>query len=311
MKFSREIKVGLSIVIAVVAFVIGIRFFRDVPLFTGTYGVYTQVADAKGLISGNPVRVNGVKVGSVSTVEYDQQRNLVHVVFRVNNDVTLPEGTSASLTGIDALTGVRIELDLGPPGNPRIEPGGLVPSVSNGTDFASRLMTRAPVIADRVDSVLVGLEGTISDVRGMLREPDGDLRQSMAALRGTAVTLNSLLREEKQTIASILANVDTVAAGLSAITEQQGDSIALAVTRLNSALTTMERTMNSLESTTGQLDRILARIDDGSGTLGKLINEPDLYNRLDSLVTGVDALVADFKSNPRRYLREMKIVDLF
>lgn len=311
MKFSREIKVGLSIVIAVVAFVIGIRFFRDVPLFTGTYAVYTQVADAKGLISGNPVRVNGVKVGSISTVEFDQQRNLVHVVFRVNNDITLPEGTTASLTGIDALTGVRIELDLGPPGNPRIEPGGLVPSSSDGTDFASRLMTRAPVIADRVDSVLVGLEGTISDVRGMLQEPDGDLRQSMAALRGTAVTLNSLLREEKQTIATILANVDTVAAGLSAITAQQGDSIALAITRLNSALATMELTMKSLESTTGQLDRILSRIDDGSGTLGKLINDPDLYNRLDSLVSGVDALVADFKGNPRRYLREMKIIDLF
>lgn len=311
MKFSKEIKVGLAIVIAVVAFVLGIRFFKDVPLFTGTYGVYTEVEDAKGLIPGNPVRVNGVKVGSISTVDYNQERNLVHVSFRVNNDIAMPEGTTATLTGIDALTGVRIELNLGPPSNPNIEPGGLVPAVSNGADFASRLMDRAPVIADRVDSVLVGLEGTIVNVRGMLGEPDSDLRRSMAALRGTAVTLNELLREEKATISSILANVDTVATDLSAITSQHGDSIAVAVTRLNSALATMEVTMKSLESTTSQLDRVLARIDNGEGTLGKLINEPDLYHRLDSLVTSIDALVVDFKANPRRYLREMKIVDLF
>jgi phospholipid/cholesterol/gamma-HCH transport system substrate-binding protein len=133
----------------------------------------------------------------------------------------------------------------------------------------------------------------------------------MAALRSSAVTLGDLLREEKANISGILSNVNTVTGDLSEITSQQGDSIALAITRLNSAMASLETTMASLSSTTGQLDKILARIDGGEGTLGKLINDPDLYNRLDSLVVGVDELLSDFKRNPRRYLREMKIVDLF
>ena len=311
MKYSNELKVGLAIVIAAVAFVLGVRFFKDVPLFTGTYGLYTEVVDAKGLIPGNPVRINGVKVGSIDGVRYDQARNLVSVSFKVNNDMHLPEGTTGTISGIDALTGVRLELELGPAGNPRIPPGGLVPSAGGDQDFASTLVARAPLLVDQVDSVLFGIEGTISDIRGMIGEPQSDLRLSMAALRGGAETLADLLAEEKSNISGILANVNTITTDLSSVTSQQGDSISLAITRLNSAMASVETMMSSLESTTGQLDKILARIDNGDGTLGKLINDPDLYNRLDSLVGGVDELLADFKKNPRRYLREMKIVDLF
>lgn len=311
MKFSSEIKVGLSIIVAVIAFVLGMRFFKDVPLFKGTYPVYTQIADAKGLIPGNPVRLNGVKVGSVGEVRYEQANNLVHVGFRVNNDITLPLGTTCTITGIDALTGVRVELQLGPADNEPIEPGGHVPVVENGQDLASSLLQRAPVIADRVDSVLVGLEGTIVEVHAMLREPNSDLRQSMSELRGGAAELGGLLRDERDTISRILANVDTVSSDLAQVTSLQGDSVAMAISRLNTAMASMEMTMSSLQSTTARLDQILLRVDEGSGTLGMLINDPSLYVRLDSVVTNLDLLVSDFRRDPRKYLREMKIVDIF
>lgn len=311
MKYSNELKVGVAIVLAVVAFVLGTRYFKDVPLLTGMYDMYTEVQDAKGLIPGNPVRVNGVKVGSVRSVAYRQDVGLVHVAFRINKSVSLPEGTTCTITGIDALTGVRIELELAPAGGAALPAGSLVPSSSGDEDFASELVARAPLLVDRVDSVLFGIEGTIGDVRQMAFDPSSDLRMSMAALRQSANTLNALLSEEKSNISSILANVDTLTGDLSKLTSEKGDSIGVAISRLNASMASMEQTMASLQATTTKLDGILERIDDGSGTVGRLINDPELYVRLDSLLTGVDELVSDFKKNPRRYLREMKIVDLF
>lgn len=311
MKYSNELKVGVSIVVAVLIFIFGIRFFSDIPLLTGSYELYTQVVDAKGVIPGNPVRTNGVKIGSVKSVEFNQATGIVDVIFRINKTVVVPEGTVCAITGIDALTGVRIEMKLGPYGNPQLPPGGLVPSVPETDSFVNDFVARAPVIVDRVDSILVGLDNTIGTVHTMVGEPNSNINEMLGSLRGSASTLNRLLAEEHERVSAILSNVEAASGSLSQLSTSQADSIAQSVRLLNLSLESLTRSMNSLEGTTSQLDAILGKIDSGEGTLGKLINDPGLYNQLDSLATTMNGVLSDFKSNPRRYLRELKIVDLF
>ena len=311
MKYSNELKVGAALVAAVLIFIFGIRFFKDVPLLSGSYELRTQMVDAKGLISGNPVRTNGVKIGSVKSVSFDQQAGLVRVVMGINKGVTVPEGTTCEVTGIDALTGIRMEMNLGPLSNPPIPAGGSIPTIEEGGDLLADITNRAPEMVGRVDSVLVGLNQTIGTVHSMIGDPDSDVSALIASLRGSAATLNRLLASERDRISSILANVDSMTADLSTITGTQADSISRSITLLNRSLESMDRSMSSLENTTTQLDSMIGRINAGEGTIGKLINDPGLYDRLDSLATNLNTVVSDFKDNPRRYLRELKIVDIF
>ena len=89
MRFANELKVGLAIVASAVIFLLGYRYLQDVPLLAGTSDYYSVLADAKGLIPGNPVRLNGVKVGSVVNVAYNSETDSVRVDFKVNKDIPL------------------------------------------------------------------------------------------------------------------------------------------------------------------------------------------------------------------------------
>jgi phospholipid/cholesterol/gamma-HCH transport system substrate-binding protein len=59
---------------------------------------------------------------------------------------------------------------------------------------------------------------------------------------------------------------------------------------------------NNLANTTSHLDAVVAKIDSGGGSAGKLVNDPALYNDLHSLLARVDSLTADFKQHPRKYV---------
>lgn len=309
MKYSNEFKVGASIVISLIIFILGTRFFDNIPLFRGTYDLYTRFENARGMVVGNAVRINGVNVGSVQEVSLDPATNLVNIRMRLDADIQVPQGSYAEITGIDALSAVQLTIYPGPPGNPPIEHGGSVPS-QPASDFIANLTDRAPVLVDRIDSVLVGLNATLGDTRGMV-EPRGDLRLMLASLRASAASLETLVSTERSRISRVMANVDTLTAVLSDVAGETNDSLAISLGHVNQLLTRMDRNVGRLEFTLARLDSIVVRIDRGEGTLGLMINDPSLYRNLDSTAASMNALLVDLKKNPVRYLRALRIVEVF
>jgi phospholipid/cholesterol/gamma-HCH transport system substrate-binding protein len=60
---------------------------------------------------------------------------------------------------------------------------------------------------------------------------------------------------------------------------------------------------NNLANTTAHLDDVLAKVDTGGGSAGKLINDPALFNSANMLLTRLDSLTADLKLHPKKYVR--------
>ncbi len=310
MRFANELKVGLAIVVSALIFLLGYQYLQDVPLLSGTNTYYSVLKNAEGLIAGNPVRLSGVKVGSIADVRYDPDTDSVHVDFKVSRDVPIYEGSRVEVAGIDALGGLRLELELGPPTGPVIVPGNRVRHTAGG-DVLADLSARAPELVDRTGSVLEGLDETLDSVAGMLNDPGSDLRRSLNALRATAAALERTIEGESESISNILSNLEQITGSVNEAVGGEEDSLAVAVADLRTSLTSLKNMMGSLEETTGRLDRITARIDSGEGTLGMLVNDPGLYVQLDSAAKNLNALLTDFRAHPRRYLRELKLVDIF
>jgi phospholipid/cholesterol/gamma-HCH transport system substrate-binding protein len=65
----------------------------------------------------------------------------------------------------------------------------------------------------------------------------------------------------------------------------------------------MERVSMKLETTTESLNAVLAKIKNGEGTLGKLVQDERLYNHMDSLSMNLNLLVKDLRENPQRYVK--------
>lgn len=311
MRFANELKVGLALLVSVAIFILGIRYLKDVPLFSGTHEYYTIVHNANGLIAGNPVRVSGVKVGSVAGVSYDADVDSIFVRFNVDRKIRVTNGSFAQVAGIDALGGVRLDVTLGPRENPVIPVGGYVRSASDSNDLLAQLTKRAPRLANQADSVLAGLDATLSGTAELLNDPSSDLRKMMAALRGTATALESTIHAERESLHGILENLEDITGSVREVMDSQEDSLSIAADNLRRSVASLDEMMASLKTTTARLDVVAARIENGDGTLGRLVNDPGLYERLDSVATNLNELLVDFRRRPRRYLSELKIVDIF
>ena len=318
MKYSKEIKVGLSLILSAVIFVLGIRFFEDLPLFRGTYGLYTTFEDASGILPGNAVRINGVRVGSVDEVTLDPAAHRVLVRFHVDEHIAVPESSFTEIGGIAALASVHLRIHLGPATNARIEEGGYVPSLREA-NLLGQLTDKAPEMVEQIDQILATTNATLTDAQRLFAATsDEDVRRTLVAFRSSAETLDALLRAEQARLSGTLANFErfsddlTVVAGdLRAISDESGDTLALAIRNLNQSMRRMDRTLEGLETSMATLDDILGKIDRGEGTLGRMINDPSVYVRLESTLARLDTILVHFDEDPGRFLKELELVDIF
>jgi phospholipid/cholesterol/gamma-HCH transport system substrate-binding protein len=254
--------------------------------------------------------VNGVNVGTVESVTLDPEARRALVRFRVDNSVTIPEGTTASVSGVSALGGVRLTLSLGPPDNPRIPPGGFVPSPPE-EDILAQLSDRVPVLAARTDSLLRSANQTLEEAQTLFESPNSDVQTTLASIRNTADALSSILQSEQEQLSQVIANTEALTTELRAFMSNNSDSLGLAVTNMNRVLNQAERNLVVLERTSTNLDQLLRKINTGEGTLGRLVNDPSLYVRLDSAATSLNSILDDFQQNPGRYLKDMTLVRVF
>lgn len=310
MKYSNEVKVGISIVLAALVFYFGIRYMQDIPLFRGSYMLETRFSDAGGLVSGNAVRVNGVNVGTVESVTLDPAARKAVVRFRVDKSVEIPEGSTASVTGVSALGGVRLNLTLGPPDNPPIPPGGFVPSPPE-EDILAQLSDKVPVLAARADSLLRSANQTMEEAQTLFRSPNSKVQATLTSIQTSANALTQLLRSQREQLSQAIANTEALTSELHTFVQNNSDSLNATVNQANRVLDQTERNLVVLERTTTNLDRIIRKVNDGEGTLGRLVNDPSLYVRLDSAATRFNTILDDFQQNPGRYLKDMTLVRVF
>ncbi|MGA0254190.1 MAG: MlaD family protein [Rhodothermales bacterium] len=310
MKISNEIKVGLTIIVATVIFILGIRYFEDLPLFDSTYDLVAEFENAGGLIGGNIVRVNGVSVGSVTSVYISESTGKVVVEFHVDPTIPVTEGTYATIGGFDALGVVRMDLTLGPASAERIPEGGLVDTRVT-SDLMAEMTTRGPAMLTNVDSVLEELEGVMAQANAMVSTPESDIRQILSSARGSMRQIETLLADESNRIARILAHADSLTADLDAALGEDGEAVASLMDQMETTLATLNEDLERFQATNEQLDEILRKLNDGEGTLGLLLNDPSMYHRMDATLSDLNALITDFQRNPGRYLKEMNLVDLF
>jgi phospholipid/cholesterol/gamma-HCH transport system substrate-binding protein len=173
------------------------------------------------------------------------------------------------------------------------------------------LADRTPELLGQADSILTGLNGTLGAARVQLAEPGSDLRTTLGAVRGSFDTLNDVLLAEQARLGRVLENVERLSGNLDRTVTTQGDSLGIAVSQLRRTLTQVDQNLASLRAATQGLDTLMTKLNRGDGTLGLLVNDPGLYHRADSTLANLNRLITDFQTNPKRYLKDLKLVDVF
>ena len=111
------------------------------------------------------------------------------------------------------------------------------------------------------------------------------------------------MQEERATISAILANIEHLS-GAMADNSGKLSNIISNFEQISDSLAKVDlaKTITRADAVLQEVEEITEKIKSGEGTLGMLINDKDLYNRLEDASKNLDMLMEDIRVNPNRYI---------
>jgi len=288
MKKRDEVLVGLLLIATIAIAVVGSLWLARGGLSKG-YPLYAKFPWGAGLKQGQPVWLVGVSVGYVDNVDLKQDGILI-TTLRITDDYKVPLGSKATVVPNGIFGDMAVALTPLRP-NPRsFNPGDTVP-VGPTTPGIAQITAKADSIARSVNTVTSALEQEMVAAGGLR-----DMRQAIAGTNRLIADFSSIAAEQSRQLSATMTSLRRAA---SAVDPVKVDST---MTNIRTASANMAAMSAELRATSEKLDLILAKVDSGSGSAAKLLNDPGVYNDVRGLLARMDSLVADVKRNPRRYI---------
>ena len=311
MKLSKEIKVALLAIAAIVILFFGVRFLKGSELLSSTNTFYVVYDNIDGLAVSNPVVISGLKVGQVENINLMQERdNHLLVTLKVNKEIIVGEKAQAILASSSLLGGETIILDVGNIAQP-LQDGDTIQSAKEQT-IGELVQAKALPIAEKFDSTLarlnaiIGVNGndTMANIIGMLVGDTATVSQVVNDIALATQQASTLLRYNEQRLNTTMANLTLLTNSLS--DPEQGLPPLLA--KLNQTVDSvnnlqLNRTLARLDRVAQDLNEITTKINQGQGTLGKFVNDDSLYTNLNRSAENLDRLLVDLQDRPGRYVR--------
>lgn len=290
--FTREILIGLILVISLSILFIGIDFLKGINVFKSSNLYYVAFKDVSGLAEAAPVTLNGMKVGQVTGMEYDYEHpGNVLVEVNLDSSVKLTKGTkftkAVSLLGTGVLA---IEMA---PGNSYVEAG----SEMEGESQKDMMADISTEVLPQVVEMLPKLNSILAHVDSLAANPA--LQKTVTRLDAISANIELLtarLAATSQRIDPMVSNVNGLTKDLTAISAD--------LKQLSAELKELplSETMDNVKSTTANLKTFTGKLNGTDSSLGLLLNDRGLYDHIDSTVNSLDSLLIDLKAHPKKYV---------
>ncbi|MDE2956832.1 MAG: MlaD family protein [Bacteroidota bacterium] len=305
MKLSKEVQIGIAVVLAAMVFWWGNSVFSNLPVFSPGHTYYADLTHTQGLVSGSAVDIHGVDVGSITDVTL--RPTGPRVQFFVDRDVVLPHGSYALAGGPGLFSDARLAIVLGPAEAEPHQPGDVIPTRTQ-EDLLSQLNAQAPDMLSRADTVLAATTQIVTAANDLLRQPESDLRQTLTSIQISADALTALLTQGLGSLQAVAGNAEELSGTLITLVE---DSLAQTTGTLNVVLARLDAYLTQLELTTSVLGEVLAKINRGQGSLGRMVNEDSLYVNVNASAAALRRILEKFEEDPDYFLDHLELIEIF
>jgi phospholipid/cholesterol/gamma-HCH transport system substrate-binding protein len=302
MKISNETKVGILSITALTLLIVGFNFLKGKDLFNRSDKIYMEFTELGTLAKSNEVKINGYVIGKVYDLNVkDKDLSATVATINLTSDVNIPKDSkgfiSSSLLGTSTVViekGVSTEyLQPGDTLKTRIDSGIL-------DDVKAQLTPTLGKVRDVLDS----LKKTLSGVNSVLNDQTkAHLQQTFANLNKATTSLNKIMDEQNGPLAKSLNNVSSITENL----KNNNDSITATISNAKRATEKfanleIQPTIDTLNAAISQLKGVVAKMNSKDGTLGALINDKQLYNKLNDAILSAEVLMDDLRAHPKRYV---------
>ena len=287
--FTKEVRIAFVGIAALVLLFLGMEFLKGLSVFSNDNEYYITFKDISGLSASNPIFADGYQVGVVKGISYNFDTNDdIVVCFSVDKNLRIPQGTSAEIVS-DLMGNVKMNLLLANNPRERVNPGDTIIGAINSGNLG-RLAAMIPDVEKllpKLDSILSSLNSLLADPS--LRHTLHNVEDVSANLKTSSVELNGLMASLNQNVPTVLTRTNNVLANAERISA-------------NMAELDLAKTMAEVDQTITNIRQLTEQLNNKNGTLGLLMNDPQLYNNMNRTMKSADSLLNNLREHPNRYV---------
>ena len=295
--FTREVKIALTAIVAIVLVYLLINFMKGVNVFKSSNTYYVRFDNIAGLAVSNAVYANGYPVGIVRGIQYDYgNHERVVVAIELDKEMHMPRGTKAELV-TSLMGGVTMSLILGPNPTDNLTQGD---TISGGLHEGAveKVEALMPTIMDmlpKLDSIVTNMARLSADPA--LAQTLRNTAEITNNLRRTSAKLDAMvgrdLPQMMQNLNKTSRNVERLSNNLAAINLQE------TMNEVNASLAEVKQFSANINAMTYDLN---SKLNSRDNTFGLLLNDRKLYDNLNHAVSSADSLLINVKAHPKRYV---------
>jgi phospholipid/cholesterol/gamma-HCH transport system substrate-binding protein len=306
MKFNlkKEYLIAFVVVFAIACLYWGIKFLKGVEMFSRKTILYATYPRLDNLIEANPVLVNGYKVGTINKISLIRRHGKYEVLVRmlITEKLEVPKNSVARVISTDLLGSKAIEIEYGNSNDLAADNDTLLSEAEQGLKEA--VDKRLAPLQAKVENLIGSIDSVATIVTYVLNKTSREniihslesTRKAILSLEHTAKTFEQDAEKISLVISKLNSILTSLDKNLPAITKnlnQLSDSLANAP---------IKNTIKDLNKTLTETKTLLANINEGKGTLGKLAKNDSVYNNLNKSLANLEKLLGDLKDHPKRYL---------
>jgi phospholipid/cholesterol/gamma-HCH transport system substrate-binding protein len=294
---SKEIKTAILVLSGILLFIFIFYYLKGENILDNSKKISAIYDNVEGLAPSAAVTINGHKIGKVQSIHFTNDLSgKLNVNMLIDSDFEFSKNSTAQLYEAGLIGGKAIAIIPAFDGAPNVESGDLLSSdVKPGlTDLVNQRLTplqeKMETMMVSADTLLVNLNSLFdAQTKSNIKSSIAELSTTIASFKSTSESLNNLVVDNSSSIGQTITNFNKISEDLTSL------STSLAAADFDTI-------MADLKSTISSFNQLLSAIENGEGSVGKLMKDEAVYNNLEGATKQLEELLEDMKLNPKRYV---------
>ena len=287
---SIQIKTGIWTLVIALILLFSYLWLTNRLAIGSSYEISVSFSDVNGLEVGDKTVFRGMEVGRVKSIK--AKGDAIIVTAGVDSGIILKEGSSFQVADSGLM-------------------GGKVLIINQGTETA-----RLDILRLQTGSTPEGMMNMIGKASQTLAElqnvmlaiqaPGGLIEGSSTLIDNAGAAVSSAdaaAQDLKKEVSAVIVRVDRLTAGLNEVLQENRGTIKSSIGETPAMIAKINGTLDSLQTLSGSLNKTAELLKDGDGTAAKLLNNAELYTKLNSSIENLDILLKDIKTHPKKYVK--------